>query len=394
MIRKIYSLIIVFVFALTGLIIFDYYWPYISESLGYDLQGHGFFGIALANIVSGTIGIVVFGGFGMAVAPSITNFILGYSERLAVTLSRIPTSDILVMILGIGLGLIIANLIGSPFAHLPIIGPYVPIIFSLILSVVGAKVALHKHTDITDFFVRLRGGNSGAVAAPCDCNNGVAKPPVAEKDLKAGPLGDRLYSNNKLLDTSVIIDGRVMDIMAAGFLDGMVVIPNFVLEELQKLSDSSDSMKRAKGRRGLDLVQDLQHSYGKQVLIVDYDFDDLNDVDSKLVRLAKQTDSAIMTNDFNLNKVAEIQGIRVLNINELANAIKPVVISGEEMNVYLVKEGKEPGQAVAYLDDGTMIVVENGRRFVGSSIEVVVTSVLQTAAGRMIFARANYNIKN
>ena len=389
MIRKIYSLIIVFVFAITGLIIFDYYWPYISEYLGYDLQGHGLFGIAMANIVSGTVGIVVFGGFGMAVAPSITNFILGYSERLAITLSRIPTSDILVMVLGIGLGLIIANLIGSPFAHLPIIGPYVPIIFSLILSVVGAKVALRKHTDITDFFARMRGASTVPAPPP-----EAPKAQVLEKDIKAGPLGDRLYSNNKLLDTSVIIDGRVMDIMAAGFLDGKVVVPNFVLEELQKLSDSSDNLKRAKGRRGLDLVQDLQHSYGKQVLIVDYDFDDLGDVDSKLIRLAKQTDSSIMTNDFNLNKVAEIQGIKVLNINELANAIKPVVVSGEEMSVYLVKEGKEPGQAVAYLDDGTMIVVENGRRYVGTSIEVIVTSVLQTAAGRMIFARANHSSKN
>ena len=389
MIRKIYSLIIVFVFAITGLIIFDYYCPYISECFGYDLEGHGLFGIAMANIVSGTIGLTVFGGFGMAVAPSITNFILGYSERLAITLSRIPTSDILVMVLGIGLGLIIANLIGSPFAHLPIIGPYVPIIFSLILSVVGAKVALRKHTDITDFFARMRGASTVPAPPP-----EAPKAQVLEKDIKAGPLGDRLYSNNKLLDTSVIIDGRVMDIMAAGFLDGKVVVPNFVLEELQKLSDSSDNLKRAKGRRGLDLVQDLQHSYGKQVLIVDYDFDDLGDVDSKLIRLAKQTDSSIMTNDFNLNKVAEIQGIKVLNINELANAIKPVVVSGEEMSVYLVKEGKEPGQAVAYLDDGTMIVVENGRRYVGTSIEVIVTSVLQTAAGRMIFARANHSSKN
>ena len=389
MIRKIYSLIIVFVFALTGLIIFDYYWPYISEYLGYDLQGHGIFGITLATIVSGTMGIIVFGGFGMIVAPTITNIILGYSERLAIALSRIPTSDILVMIFGVGLGLIIANLIGSPFAHLPFIGPYVPIIFSLLLSVVGAKVALRKHTDIVDFFVRMRGGSTTPMPAP-----EAPKIPDLEKDIKAGPLGDRLYSNNKLLDTSVIIDGRVMDIMAAGFLDGKVVVPNFVLEELQKLSDSSDNMKRAKGRRGLDLVQDLQHSYGKQVLIIDYDFEDLGDVDSKLIRLAKQTDSSIMTNDFNLNKVAEIQGIKVLNINELANAIKPVVVSGEEMSVYLVKEGKEPGQAVAYLDDGTMIVVENGRRFVGTSIEVTVTSVLQTAAGRMIFARANHNPKN
>lgn len=389
MIRKIYSLIIVFVFAITGLIIFDYYWPYISGYLGYDIQGRGLFGIAMANIVSGTIGIVVFGGFGMMIAPHITNFILSYSERLATTLSRIPTSDILVMILGIGIGLIIANLIGSPFAHLPIIGPYVPIIFSLILSVVGAKVALRKHTDITDFFARLRGANNIPAPSP-----EAPKIPDIAKDIQAGPLGDRLYSSNKLLDTSVIIDGRVMDIMAAGFLDGKVVVPNFVLEELQRLSDSSDNMKRAKGRRGLDLVQDLQHSYGKNVLVVDYDYEDLSDVDSKLIRLAKQTDSSIMTNDFNLNKVAEIQGIKVLNINELANAIKPVVISGEEMNVYLVKEGKEPGQAVAYLDDGTMIVVENGRRYVGTSIEVIVTSVLQTAAGRMIFARANHNPKN
>lgn len=392
MIRKIYSLIIIFVFALTGLIIFDYYWPYISEYLGYDLQGHGLFGIALANIVSGTMGIIVFGGLGAMIAPSITNYILSISERLAVALSRIPTSDVLVMIFGVGLGLIIANLIGSPFSHLPFIGPYVPIIFSLLLSVVGAKVALRKHTDIVDFFVRMRGSH-GNMPAPAPAPEMPEIKPEPN-DLKSGPLGDRLYSNNKLLDTSVIIDGRVMDIMAAGFLDGKVVITNFVLEELQKLSDSSDSMKRAKGRRGLDLVQDLQHSYGKQVLIVDYDFDDLNDVDSKLVRLAKQTDSSIMTNDFNLNKVAEIQGIKVLNINELANAIKPVVVSGEEMSVYLVKEGKEPGQAVAYLDDGTMIVVENGRRFVGSSIEVIVTSVLQTAAGRMIFARANHSSKN
>ena len=392
MIRKIYSLIIIFVFALTGLIIFDYYWPYISEYLGYDLQGHGLFGIALANIVSGTMGIIVFGGLGAMIAPSITNYILSISERLAVALSRIPTSDVLVMIFGVGLGLIIANLIGSPFSHLPFIGPYVPIIFSLLLSVVGAKVALRKHTDIVDFFVRMRGSH-GNMPAPAPASEMPEIKPEPN-DLMSGPLGDRLYSNNKLLDTSVIIDGRVMDIMAAGFLDGKVVITNFVLEELQKLSDSSDSMKRAKGRRGLDLVQDLQHSYGKQVLIVDYDFDDLNDVDSKLVRLAKQTDSSIMTNDFNLNKVAEIQGIKVLNINELANAIKPVVVSGEEMSVYLVKEGKEPGQAVAYLDDGTMIVVENGRRFVGSSIEVIVTSVLQTAAGRMIFARANHSSKN
>ena len=176
--------------------------------------------------------------------------------------------------------------------------------------------------------------------------------------------------------------------MASGFLDGKLVVPNFVLEELQKLSDSADNLKRAKGRRGLDLVHDLQISYKDYVLIVDNDYDDLEGVDAKLVRLAKQANADIITNDYNLNKVAGIQGVKVLNINELANAIKPVVVSGEEMTVYLVKEGKEQNQAVAYLDDGTMIVVENGRQYIGSSAMVVVTSVLQTAAGRMIFAKA------
>ncbi len=201
-------------------------------------------------------------------------------------------------------------------------------------------------------------------------------------------MGDRLYSSNKLLDTSVIIDGRVMDIMAAGFLDGQLVVPNFVLEELQKLADSSDNMKRAKGRRGLDLVHDLQNSYKNRILVVDNDYDDLEGVDAKLVRLARQANADIITNDYNLNKVAGIQGVKVLNINELANAIKAVVVAGEKMNVFLVKEGKEQGQAVAYLDDGTMIVVENGRHFIGRSAIVVVTSVLR------LFCRKNDFRKN
>lgn len=233
---------------------------------------------------------------------------------------------------------------------------------------------MRKHNDIVEFFNRIPTRKS-------------VKPVDETKSVLEGPLGDRLYSSNKLLDTSVIIDGRVMDIMAAGFLDGQLVVPNFVLEELQKLADSSDNMKRAKGRRGLDLVHDLQISYKNRILVVDNDYDDLEGVDAKLVRLARQANADIITNDYNLNKVAGIQGIKVLNINELANAIKAVVVAGEEMNVFLVKEGKEQGQAVAYLDDGTMIVVENGRHFIGRSAIVVVTSVLQTSAGRMIFAK-------
>ena len=379
MLRKLISLSISLMIVITGLILTDISLPYMSQYLGYDLHGNGFLGITFANMILALPGLFVFSWLALVLAPFITNSIFNYAELLTSSLSKIPTSEILVMVFGIGIGLILANLIGSPFSRLPIVGPYIPIILSLILSVVGAKLALRKHNDIVGFFNRIP-------------NRKVIKPEEKQPDVLAGPLGDRLYSCNKLLDTSVIIDGRIMDIVAAGFLDGQLVVPNFVLEELQKLSDSADNLKRAKGRRGLDLVQDLRISYKDQVVVVDNDFDDINEVDAKLVRLAKQAQAAIITNDYNLNKVAGIQGVKVLNINELANAIKPVVIAGEEMHVYLVKEGKEPNQAIAYLDDGTMIVVENGRHSIGTSIPVVVTSVLQTAAGRMIFAKAaRYN---
>ena len=374
MLKKILSLTVSFIVIVTGLILTDNVIPYLSEYLGYDLHGNGIFGISFAYIALGLLGVGLFGWLALVLEPFITNSIYNASERWTAALSRIPTSDILVIVFGVGIGLILANLIGAPFSRLPIVGSYIPIILSLIMAVVGAKLALRKHNDIVGFFNRIP--SRKAVKVP-DTN-----------DVKAGPLGDRLYSCNKLLDTSVIIDGRIMDILATGFMDGRMVVPNFVLEELQKLSDSSDNLKRAKGRRGLDMVHDMQVSYKSQVLIVDNDYDDIDEVDAKLLRLAKQADAAIITNDFNLNKVAEIQGVKVLNINELANAIKPVVVAGEEMNVFLVKEGKEQGQAIAYLDDGTMIVVENGRRSLGNSVPVVVSSVLQTSAGRMIFARA------
>ena len=315
MLNRILKLTIVVVFALTGLILTEYLLPYISDFFGYDLYDNGFFGIALATIVSGAVGIFVFGGLGVAVAPVLIYHIMGYTERMAIVLSKVPTSDILVMTLGIGIGLILANLLGGPFSHLPIIGPYIPLIFSLVLSIIGAKVALRKHKDIVGFFNRSIPSLKGAVK------------PAAVKSLA---LSDRLYSKNKLLDTSVIIDGRIIDILKTGFLEGRLIVPNFVLEELQKLADSSD---------------------------------------------------------FNLNKVAEIQGVSVLNINDLANAIKPVVLPGEEMNVFVVKDGKENNQGVAYLEDGTMIVVEGGKKLVGENTAVVVTSVLQTSAGRMIFAK-------
>ena len=192
---------------------------------------------------------------------------------------------------------------------------------------------------------------------------------------------------SKVLDTSVIIDGRIADICETGFMDGTLVIPQFVLKELQLVADSSDSMKRNRGRRGLDILQKIQKMAGVDVAISDMDFPDVREVDLKLIELARTLQGKIVTNDFNLNKVAQLRGVEVLNINELANSLKPVVLPGEIMKVFILKEGKEYNQGVAYLDDGTMVVVDNARKMIGKTIDVVVTSVLQTTAGKMIFGR-------
>jgi uncharacterized protein YacL len=191
----------------------------------------------------------------------------------------------------------------------------------------------------------------------------------------------------RLLDTSVIIDGRIADVCETGFLDGTLVVPQFVLRELQYVADSSDALKRNRGRRGLDILQKMQKMSGVDVVISDVDYPEIREVDQKLIELARSLQAKIVTNDFNLNKVAQLRGVEVLNINELANALKPVVLPGEFMQVFILKEGKEFNQGVAYLDDGTMVVVDNGRKMIGRTIDIVVTSVLQTTAGRMIFGR-------
>ncbi len=194
-------------------------------------------------------------------------------------------------------------------------------------------------------------------------------------------------SIDKILDTSVIIDGRISDLCETGFLEGAFLVPQFILHELQHIADSSDSLKRARGRRGLDVLNKIQKMVDIDVRIIDEDFPQVNEVDSKIVLLAKQIGAKVITNDLNLNKVAELQGVRVLNINELCHALRPVVLPGEMIRVFVLKEGKEAGQGVAYLDDGTMIVVDNARKCIGRTVDVVVTSVLQTTAGRMIFTR-------
>ena len=383
MLNRVLRITIVVVFAVTGLILTEYLLPYISDYFDYKFYGNGFFGIAFTTIVSGSVGIFVFGSMGMALAPVIIRKMTSWTEKIAILLARVPTSDIMVITFGIAIGLVLANLfLGGPFSHLPIIGPYIPLIFSVVLSMVGAKVALRKHQDIVGFFDRSLPSLKGAVK------------PAAVKDAYDSDRvycdnndSDRVYCDNKLLDTSVIIDGRIGDILKTGFLEGFMIVPKFVIRELQTLADSSDGLKRGKGRRGLDLLHEIQMENPERVFVDDTDYPELEGVDAKLVKLAQQKQWIIVTNDFNLNKVAEIQGIDVLNINDLANAVKQMVVPGENINVFLLREGKEAGQAIAYFEDGTMIVVDNGRRFIGSSVMAEVTSVLQTSAGRMVFAK-------
>src|SRR5918912_2042909 len=217
---------------------------------------------------------------------------------------------------------------------------------------------------------------------------GAAKGDYLDLSALGGIFSDKATRRDvKILDTSVIIDGRIADVAETGFLSGTIVIPQFILRELQQVADSPDSSKRQRGRRGLDMLNRLQNNSALDIQIVETDFPAVREVDLKLIELGKQLDAVIVTNDFNLNKVAQLRGVQVLNINELANALKPVVLPGEAMRVFILKEGKEYNQGVAYLDDGTMVVVDNARRLIGKNADIAVTSVLQTTAGKMIFGR-------
>jgi len=217
---------------------------------------------------------------------------------------------------------------------------------------------------------------------------GAAKGDYLDLSALGGIFSDKATRRDvKILDTSVIIDGRIADVAETGFLSGTIVIPQFILRELQQVADSPDSSKRQRGRRGLDMLNRLQSNSTLDIQVVDTDFPAVREVDLKLLELSKQLDGVVVTNDFNLNKVAQLHGIQVLNINELANSLKPVVLPGEAMRVFILKEGKEYNQGVAYLDDGTMVVVDNARRMIGKNADIAVTSVLQTTAGKMIFGR-------
>ncbi len=311
---------------------------------------------------------ILFGALGLLLGFTLASLIyrqtLDLSGGLLSDLRRIPGRDKAAVVLGIFIGLGITVLLGMLLIRIEKIGPQLVLLVGIIAIYFGVAITLSMKEELYFFFPGLaRQTETSATAARANL------PP-------------------KLLDTNVIIDGRIADIARAGFIEGSIFVPDFVLEELHLIADSSDTLRRNRGRRGLDILNSMQEEPDLNVAVLsEYEtvFRSSDPVDARLVQLAKEVEGAIVTNDFNLNKVAQLQGIKVLNVNELANAVKPVVLPGEEMTVTVVREGKEPDQGVAYLDDGTMVVIERGKDRIGETIPVTVTSVLQTVAGKMIF---------
>jgi uncharacterized protein YacL len=289
------------------------------------------------------------------------------AARLIRGVQELSTAEFVAAVIGVLIGLLMGLLLGLPLsAFPPPYGTWLPLGVSILLGLGMLGLTVAKRADLI-------------VAAEA---MGLLRRAGADEDL-AGRAGDPRI----VVDTSAIIDGRIADIVESGFIYGTLIVPRFVLEELQKVADSPDTLRRNRGRRGLEILARMQKGSATPVEIVDDAVADIPDVDAKLVALARRYSRAVLTNDFNLNRVAELQGVRVLNINSLANAVKPAVLPGEELRVRVIQEGKEPGQGVGFLDDGTMIVVENGARYLDKDVPVIVTRVLQTVAGRMIFSQ-------
>ncbi|NDJ54433.1 MAG: TRAM domain-containing protein [Chloroflexi bacterium] len=283
-------------------------------------------------------------------------------------LAELPAQQLVSGVVGLIIGLIVAALVSLPMSLLPT--PYnaiLPVIAAVVFGYFGTAILSMRRRDVFDMIRSLFPGSDGTLDD-----------------------GGLTASRQVLLDTSVIIDGRVSDISQTGFIMGPMIVPRFVLNELQHIADSNDMLRRQRGRRGLDILRKLQQDSLVPVRITDMDVEGYHSVDEKLIMLAKRLRCAIVTNDFNLNRIAELQGVLVLNINDLANAVKTVYLPGEEMSVHVIQEGREQGQGVAYLDDGTMVVIEQGRDFIDQDLSVKVTKVLQTAAGRMIFSKPRH----
>lgn len=344
-----------FVLRLVGMVVFAFFGVQIARYFG-PVRDAESIRLMITMVLGGS-------AIGLLLAPYLTlrpfNFIKNYLQGM-------PVSKLASGVFGLVVGLSIAALIYSPLSALP--EPYgnvFPILASLLLGYIGAATLIMRQADFANFI----------------------KPTLNLGGSLFDFGGQKPKEDRILLDTSVIIDGRIADISQTGFIRSILLVPRFVLNELQFIADSSDRLRRARGRRGLEILRQLQQDSRVPIQITDLDIEGVRNVDEKLVMLSKQLDCPILTNDYNLNSVAKLQGIVVLNINDLANAVKTVILPGEAMTVKVIQEGKEYNQGIAYLNDGTMIVIENGKQFIEKNVEVEVTKVLQTSAGRMIFAK-------
>jgi uncharacterized protein YacL len=352
-----------FLMRIIGMLVFGFGGFYLGQALvraGGIAPQDGVAAVVVTILVSGLVGFITM--------PFLTT---RPYRALQQRIKQTPATDLLAAITGLVLGLLIAVLLSFPLSFLP--SPFreiLPIIVAVIFGLLGMSTLISRRRDFAQLF-------SGRL-------------PLRSSETPGALLDER----SVLLDTSVIIDGRIADISRTGFLSGTLLVPRFVLNELQHIADSSDALRRNRGRRGLDILNRMQKDTARPLRVTDMDVDEVREVDDKLIALAKRLKCPVLTNDYNLNRVAEIQGVTVLNVNELANAVRLVFLPGESMRIEIIQEGKEVGQGVGYLDDGTMIVVEEGRRYIGDTINVIVTKVLQTAAGRMIFARPDLTSGN
>jgi uncharacterized protein YacL len=357
----------------------------LAFAIGWSLDNGRHFelpALALALIALGVGGIV------LALIPFI---IIQPARWVREQIRTAEVSDLVAASIGLVVGLIVAALLAIPLSQLKLwnLGTWLPSLAALLFAYLGVATAVLRKDDFARLVSMAFAGRNARRASREERDE---ERDDEREEIQGGKIRERFGGRKSkpaeriLVDTSAIIDGRIADISQTGFIPGALVVPRFVLEELQHIADSADGMRRARGRRGLDVLQRLKES-PVTVEITDADVENVPEVDAKLVKLARQWKCAIITNDFNLNRVADLQGVRVLNINELAHAVKPILIPGEEMEVKIMQDGKELGQGVGYLDDGTMIVVENGKAHMGDTIDVTVTRVLQTVAGRMIFAQ-------
>ncbi len=355
--------------------------------VGFQVDGNAREHWQIIGGIAGLCGLVA-----LIITPYIT---IAPYRRLRDLIRHAAVSDLIAGAIGLIVGLSIAalaNIFLSQIRFLAL-GQWLPILTAVGFAYIGMFTVIVHKSDFGRLFTSMVTAGRGARRAAEDRDERRDERRDAEDDEPPSRLRDRISGRSRgqrgaeriLVDTSAIIDGRIADIAETGFISGTLVVPRFVLEELQRIADSADSMRRTRGRRGLEILQRMQKG-GVTVEISDADAEGIPEVDAKLVKLARQWHCAIITNDFNLNRVAELQGVKVLNINELAHAVKPILLPGEEMAIKIMQDGKELGQGVGYLDDGTMIVVEGGKAHMNTTIDVIVTRVLQTVAGRMIFA--------